>query len=261
MTPAAPRHAPIGDTLETDPHPAPTAKAQTALSFTDDFSAAYDAVWISVSRVTVVSPTGGTELLRHDTPQLLNLPTLRRSGALVANASLPVDATEVRVYVTGTAQLQQLDGSMRDVNLQAPAGYLAFRLEGRDSRSGALALDFDLPNFSLQGNTLVAANGLVTLSVDRSNLAGATGSIQIDVSQASFKRGSAALLGPGLRIEAYLVAATGACRATVMEIEGAAKSGSGSDSDGSDDASRSGNGEIKGNLQGAVLDASKIELD
>lgn len=340
---------------DTAPAAAPTAKAQTALYFTDDFSAAYDAVWISVGRVTVVSPAGETELLRHDTPQLLNLPTLRRSGALVANASLPLDATEVRVYVAGTAQLQQLDGRMLDVNLQAPAGYLAFRLEGWDSRSGALALDFDLPNFSLQGNTLVAATrlashsdlagwnsrhtevrgtvtavsassitvqtpslgvqtfaldaqttflsersagwmpvvgsvvelyssvagqgaqalqfsarqikdrsdasttgsakvhgvvtavagGVVTLSVDRSSLAGATGSIQIDVAQASYKRGSAAVLAPGLRIEAYLVAAAGGgYRAAVLEIEGAAKSGSGSD--GGDDGSRSGYGEVKG---------------
>lgn len=338
------------------PSVAPTAKAQTALYFTDDFSAAYDAVWISVSRVTVVSPAGETELLRHDTPQLLNLPTLRRSGVLVANAGLPLDATEVRVYVGSTAQLQQLDGRMLDVGLQAPAGYLAFRLEGWDSRSGALALDFDLPNFSLQGNTLVAAtrlagstdlagwnsrhtevkgtvtavsansitvqtlalgaqtftldaqttylsersagwmpvvgsvvelyssvsgqgaqalqfsarqvkdrsdagsagsakvhglvtavaNGLLTVSVDRSNLAGATGSIQIDVGQASFKRGSAALLAPGLRIEAYLVAAAGGSgyRATVLEIEGAAKSGASGDGD--DDGSRSGYGEVKG---------------
>ena len=310
--------------------------AQTAIYFTDDFSAVYDAVWISVSRITVLSPAGETELMRYDTPQLLNLPMLRRTGALMTTAGVPVDATEVRVYVAGGARLQQLDGSMLDVGLQAPSGYLSFRLDGWDSRSGAMALDFDLPNFSLQGNTLVAAtrlagstdlagwnsrhtevtgtvtavsatsisvqttalgsqtfmldaqttflsersagwvpvvgsavelyssvagqgsqalqfiartvkdrsagvsassakvhglitavdNGLVTLSVDRSRLVGATGSITVDLRQAIYKRGSAALLAPGMRIEAYLMPATSGTgfSASVLEIDGAAKS-------------------------------------
>jgi hypothetical protein len=350
---------------------ATTLSAQTAVYFTDDFSAAYDAVWISVTRITVLSPAGETELMRYDTPHLLNLPTLRRSGALMATGSVPLDATELRVYVSGSARLQQLDGSMLDVGLQAPAGYLGFRLDGWDSRSGALALDFDLPNFSLQGSTLVAAtrladstdlagwnsrhtevtgkvtavsasrisvqttalgsqtfaldaqttylsersaawlpvvgsvvelyssvtgqgsealqfsarqvkdrsagasagsakvhglisavdNGVVTLSVDRSSLVSATGSISIDVSQASYKRGSAALLAPGMRIEAYLVPASSGTgfSASVLEIEGAAKSdansgdSSGNDSSGNDSHSSSSNdshsssyGEVKG---------------
>ncbi len=317
--------------------------AQTAIYFTDDFSAAYDAVWISVSRITVLSPAGETELMRYDTPQLLNLPMLRRTGALMTTAGVPVDATEVRVYVAGGARLQQLDGSMLDVGLQAPSGYLSFRLDGWDSRSGAMALDFDLPNFSLQGNTLVAAtrlagstdlagwnsrhtevtgtvtavsatsisvqttalgsqtfmldaqttflsersagwvpvvgsavelyssvagqgsqalqfiartvkdrsagvsassakvhglitavdNGLVTLSVDRSRLVGATGSITVDLRQAIYKRGSAALLAPGMRIEAYLMPATSGTgfSASVLEIDGAAKSDANNSSD------------------------------
>lgn len=346
-----------GTGTDQPPATAPTARVQTAVYFTDDFSAAYDAVWVSVSRITVVSPAGETELVRHDTPQLLNLPTLRRTGSLVANASVPLDATEVRVYVDGTARLQQLDGSLLQVGLQAPAGYLGFRLEGWDSSSGALALDFDLPNFRLEGNTLVAAtrlagrtdlagwnsrhtevkgtvtavtptsitvqtaalgtltftldaqttflsersagwqptvgsrieiyssvagqgaqalqfnarqikdrsdagtsgsakvhgvitavdNGIVTLSVDRSSLAQATGSIQVDVRQARYERGSMALLAPGLRLEAYLApAADGAgFVASLLEIEGAAKvraSGNGS----SDDGSSGSYGEVKG---------------
>lgn len=334
---------------------APTARAQTAIYFTDDFSAAYDAVWVSVARITVVSPAGETEVLRYDAPQLLNLPTLRRTGALMATASLPVDATEVRVYVSGTARLQQLDGSLLDVALQAPAGYLGFRLEGWDSRSGALALDFDLPNFSLQGNTLVAATrlagntdlagwnsrrtevkgtvtavsatsitvqtaalgaqtfvldaqttflsertagwtpavgsvvelygsvtgqgaqtlqfnarqvkdrsdassaasgkvhgvvtavngGVLTLTVDRSSLASATGSIRIDMGQARYERGSAGMLTPGLRIEAYVVPSANGngFTASLVEIEGAAKA-SRSGGGGSDDSSSY--GEIKG---------------
>ncbi|GCL64614.1 DUF5666 domain-containing protein [Pseudaquabacterium pictum] len=340
------------------PAQAPTASAQAAIYFTDDFSATYDAVWVSVARVTVVSPAGETEILRHDTPQLINLPTLRRTGALVATASVPLDATEIRVYVSGQARLQTLDGSMQDVTLQAPAGYLGFKLEGWDSRSGALALDFDLPNFRLEGSTLVAAtrlagstdlagwnsryteakgtvtavsatsitvrtdalgsqtftldaqttflsertagwtpvvgsvvelygsvsgqgaqalqfsarqvkdrsdgisaasgkvhgvvtgveNGIVTLTVDRSRLAGATGSIRVDVTQARYERGSAALLAPGMRLEAYLVAAAAGngFTAHLLEIEGASKtrpSGSGADRD--DDAARS-YSEIKG---------------
>lgn len=328
------------------PAAAPTQRAQnaqTAIYFTDDFSAVYDAVWISVSRITVLSPAGETELMRYDTPQLLNLPMLRRTGALMTTAGVPVDATEVRVYVAGGARLQQLDGSMLDVGLQAPSGYLRFRLDGWDSRSGAMALDFDLPNFSLQGNTLVAAtrlagstdlagwnsrhtevtgtvtavsatsisvqttalgsqtfmldaqttflsersagwvpvvgsavelyssvagqgsqalqfiartvkdrsagvsassakvhglitavdNGLVTLSVDRSRLVGATGSITVDLRQAIYKRGSAALLAPGMRIEAYLMPATSGTgfSASVLEIDGAAKSDANNSSD------------------------------
>lgn len=352
---------------------APTARAQTAIYFTDDFSAAYDAVWVSVARITVVSPAGETEVLRYDTPQLLNLPTLRRTGALMATASLPVDATEVRVYVSSTARLQQLDGSLLDVALQAPAGYLGFRLEGWDSRSGALALDFDLPSFRLEGNTLVAAtrlagntdlagwnsrrtevkgtvtavsatsitvqtaalgaqtfvldaqttflsertagwtpavgsvvelygsvagqgaqtlqfnarqvkdrsdagsaasgkvhgvltavdNGVLTVTVDRSSLVTATGSIRIDVGQARYERGSATLLAPGLRIEAHLVPAAGGSgfTAQLLEIEGAAKTRpySGS-SNGNEDDTSTGYGEVKGvvtsvNGQQVVLSA------
>lgn len=340
------------------PAQAPAVRAQAAVYLTDDFSAAHDAVWVSVTRITVVSPAGETEVVRYDTPQLINLPTLRRTGALVATASIPLDATEVRVYVSGQARLQTLDGSMQDVTLQAPAGYLGFRLEGWDSRSGALALDFDLPNFRLEGSTLVPAtrlarstdlagwnsrytevkgtvtavtatsitvqtaalgsqvftldaqttflseraagwtpvvgsmvelhgrvsgqgadalqftarqvkdrsdatsaasgkvhgvvtavdNGMLTLAVDRSSQTGATGSIRVDVSQARYERGSAALLAPGLRIEAYLVPAAGGngFTARLLEVEGAYKTRTpGSGTDQNDEASQS-YGEVKG---------------
>jgi hypothetical protein len=338
--------------------------AQTAIYFTDDFSAVYDAVWISVSRITVLSPAGETELMRYDTPQLLNLPMLRRTGALMTTAGVPVDATEVRVYVAGGARLQQLDGSMLDVGLQAPSGYLSFRLDGWDSRSGAMALDFDLPNFSLQGNTLVAAtrlagstdlagwnsrhtevtgtvtavsatsisvqttalgsqtfmldaqttflsersagwvpvvgsavelyssvagqgsqvlqftarrvkdrsagvsassakvhglitavdNGLITLSVDRSSLVGATGSITVDLRQAIYKRGSAALLAPGMRIEAYLMPATSGTgfSASVLEIDGAAKSDANNSSDSDSDSNSNSNSNSYAEVKGVI---------
>lgn len=134
----------------------------TAVYFTDDFSAEYDAVWISVSRVTAVSPSGETQLAQFEPAQLVNLPTLRRTGALMATAQVPRDATAVRVYVGGSAQLQQLDGSMLTASLAAPGGYLEFRLEGWNTASGALALDFDLPRFTLQNGVLTAATRIAS---------------------------------------------------------------------------------------------------
>lgn len=140
------------------------APAATAVYFTDDFSSAYDAVWLSVSRVTVVSPATETELAAYRPAKLINVPTLRRAGALVATVAIPADATTVRVYVGSQARLQKPDGTMMDVALAAPLGYLEFRLEGWNAASGALALDFDLPRFNLQGNTLLPAIRVATSS-------------------------------------------------------------------------------------------------
>lgn len=325
----------------------------TSVYFTDDFSAEHDAVWITVTRVTVVSPTGETQLAAFNPGQSVNLPTLRRTGALMAVAAVPADATSVRVYVGSTAQLQQLDGSLRNVSLQAPAGYLEFRLEGWNSSSGALALDFDLPKFVLQGNTLVpstrvasnddfagwnqryaevegsvtaitdtslslttkhhgsrtvaldanttfiskrsaswrpavgdkveiysavvgqgtdglqltaravkdetqsgtdtiglnkvdvvvsAVSGtLVTANVTKSKNAGLTGSVVFDIASAYFKRGSAGLIVPGVKVEAYLVQQGNAWVASAIEIQGAAKS-----DDGRYGSYQSGYSELKG---------------
>ncbi len=143
--------------------PAPeVATSRTAVYFTDDFSAAYDAVWISVSRVTVVNPSGETQVALFEPAQLVNLPTLRRTGALMATADLPLDATAIRVYVDSAAQLQQLDGSMLPVSLAATGGYLEFRLEGWNAATGSLALDFDLPRFTLQNGVLTAATRIAS---------------------------------------------------------------------------------------------------
>lgn len=138
------------------------AQGLTSIYFTDDFSALYDAVWVSATRVTVVSPTGEVQVAAFNPEKLINLPTLRRSGALVATAAIPANATSVRVYVGPTARLQNLDGSLVDVALSAPGGFIEFKLEGWNSVSGALALDFDLPRFTLSGNTLMPAVRLAT---------------------------------------------------------------------------------------------------
>lgn len=320
--------------------PAPTtaaAQGATAVYFTDDFSATYDAVWLSVSRVTVVSPAAETELVAFAPAKLINLPTLRRTGALVATATIPADATAVRVYVGAQAKLQQLDGTLLDVTLAAPTGYLEFKLEGWSAGSGALALDFDLPRFTLQGTTLVpatrvadsndysawnqryaevegtvaqvtptsivldtrsmgqrsfavdnnttfvssrsatwspavgdrveiksavtgqGATGLqftahtvkdetqstsggltkiegvvtgvagtqVTATVDHSENSTVLGSVTFDIANATFKRGTAASLLPGVRVEAYLTTAGSAWAAKAVEIEGAARTGAG----------------------------------
>ena len=141
-----------------DPGTPTVQPSATALYFTDDFSTAYDAVWVSISRVTAVNAAGTETQLLAYTPSLrLNLPQLRDAGNWAAKAQIPADTVAIRVYVDATAQLQKLDGSLLDVTLSTPAGYLSFKLEGWDRASGVLALDFDLPRFTLQGTTLVAA--------------------------------------------------------------------------------------------------------
>jgi hypothetical protein len=142
--------------------PPTTARAATAVYFTDDFSTDYDAVWLSISRVTVVSPAAETELAAYSPAKLVNLPTLRRAGALVAAATIPAEATAVRIYVGTQAKLQKPDGTLMDVALAAPSGYLEFKLEGWNASTGVLALDFDLPRFQLQGNTLTPATRVAT---------------------------------------------------------------------------------------------------
>ncbi|MDP1649465.1 MAG: DUF5666 domain-containing protein [Rubrivivax sp.] len=316
---------------------APTAPALTAVYFTDDFSARYDAVWITVTRVTAVGPSGETELAAYTPARPFNLPALRQAGALVAKVPVPADTTSVRVYVQPQAQLQQLDGSLLDLPLAAPNGWLEFRLEGWAVGSGVLALDFDLPRFALQGQQLVpatrlasnddfagwnqrtadvegtvlavatdrvtvqtrhygtaavlldanttywsqrsgstwrpaagdrieiaaavagqgstlsytaltvkdetdaAAAGLgkiegmitaydgtsITLSVRDSQLAGATGSVLINVASAAYTRGSAALLAPGVKVEAHVAAQGASWVASALEVDGAPKTGTG----------------------------------
>lgn len=315
--------------------PPTTARATTAVYFTDDFSTDYDAVWLSISRVTVVSPAAETELAAYAPAKLVNLPTLRRAGALVAAATIPADATAVRVYVGTQAKLQKPDGTLMDVGLATASGYLEFKLEGWNASTGVLALDFDLPHFRLQGNTLVpatrvatsndyagwnhrgteiegtvvqasatslvldtrtlgrrtvavdsnttfvstrsatwtpavgdtvdvkasvagqgadalqltalvvedhsaaassdaakvegvvtAVNGsVVTVSIDHSENSAALGTLSFDMAGATFKRGNAASVAVGVRIEAYLTQSGAAWTAKIVEIEGAAKSG------------------------------------
>lgn len=142
--------------------PEPVAGTLAAVYFTDDFSAEHDAVWITISKVTAVTPAGEVELISYATPLSVNLPELRRSGLLAATSTIPADATAVRVYAGNTARLQKLDGTLMDVTLALPAGYLEFKLEGWKRNEGALALDFDLPRFTLSGSTLTPATRLAT---------------------------------------------------------------------------------------------------
>lgn len=134
--------------------PLPGSAPLTAVYFTDDFSARYDAVWITVTRVTAVSPSGETALTSFEPGQPFNLPMLRQAGALVAQTAVPADATAIRVYAEPQARLQALDGSVQTLNLVMPAGYLSFSLDGWDAASGVLALDFDLPNFEVANGQL-----------------------------------------------------------------------------------------------------------
>lgn len=144
------------------PAPAPTTTPLTAVYFTDDFSARYDAVWITVSRVTAVGPNGETELTAFTPARPFNLPQLKQAGSLIANISLPSGSTSIRVYVQSNAKLQLLDGSTLEVPLVAPKGWLEFRLESWAPESGVLALDFDLPKFELIGGQLNASTRLAS---------------------------------------------------------------------------------------------------
>jgi hypothetical protein len=319
-----------------------TAKAAAAsLYFTDDFSADYDAVWIGITKVVAVNAAGTeTALVSFAPSKHLNLPMLRQAGTWAGGISVPGDAVAVRVYTEPKAQLQRLNGSLLDVTLNLTGGYLAFKLESWDRATGVLALDFDLPRFTLQGTVLTAAtrvagsseygawnhrdtelkgrvtaltassltldtgligsrvfvldgntsfvstlsanwmpavgdsvevygtldgqgtdlrfqarvvkqrnasgtgnttevkgnvtavNGsVVTLSVSSASTGGPTGLVTLDLAQAAFKRGSLASLAVGQRLEAYLLPAGAGWSAVAVEVDGAAKTGSGAKSD------------------------------
>lgn len=311
-----------------------SAQKATALYFTDDFAADHDAVWITITKVTAVTPAGEVDLVSFDPPQLVNVPMLKRTGALMGTPTIPADATALRVHVGSAARIQQLNGSLRDVTLAATGGYIEVRIEGWKRDSGVLSLDFDLPRFTLQGNTLTpavrlasdtdysgwsqryaevkgsvvsvsansivlntryygqrtfaidtntvfvsrssttwraaagdtvevygavtgqgadglqftartiedkssssaaaglskvegrvtAVNGtLVTADIQSSKNAAAVGPLTFDIATAVFKRGSAALVRPGVKIEAYLQQQGSAWLASVIEVEGAVK--------------------------------------
>jgi RNase P/RNase MRP subunit p29 len=347
---------------------APAQKA-TALYFTDDFAADHDAVWITVTKVTAVTPAGEVELVAFDPPQLINVPMLKRTGALMGTPTIPADATALRVHVGSAARIQQLDGSLRDVTLAAPGGYIEVRIEGWKRDSGVLTLDFDLPRFTLQGNALTpavrlagnddyagwsdryaeikgnvvsisansivlntprygqrtitidtntvfvsrgnatwrpvagdtvevdgavtgqgaeglqftaraieqksssatagltkvegrvtAVNGsLVTADIESSKHAAAVGSLTFDIAAAVFKRGSAALVSPGVKVDAYLQQQGATWVASVVEVEGAAKS-----DEGSSGSQANAYAEVKGQVVSAtgnvvVLTADHVE--
>ncbi|MEW5837153.1 MAG: DUF5666 domain-containing protein [Pseudomonadota bacterium] len=318
--------------------PQASAQRATALYFTDDFASDHDAVWITVTKVSAVTPAGEVDLVSFDPPQLVNVPMLKRTGALMGTPTIPADATALRVHVGSAARIQQLNGTLRDVTLAAPGGYIEVRIEGWRRDSGVLTLDFDLPRFTLQGNTLTpavrlagdddysgwseryaevkgsvmsisansivlntrhygqrtftidtntvfvsrssatwrpvagdtvevygavtgqgadglqftaraiedkssssaagltkvegrvtAVNGtLVTADIEASKHSSAVGPLTFDIAAAVFKRGSAALVRPGVKVEAYLQQQGSTWIASVVEIEGAAKSDDGS---------------------------------
>ncbi len=310
-------------------------KAAAALYFTDDFSASYDAVWIAVSKVVVVNAAGTeTELVSFAPSKRLNISQLRQAGTWAAGVQVPADATSVRVYADASAQLQKLDGSMLNVTLSLTGGYLSFKLDTWDRNSGVLALDFDLPRFTLQGTTLTASTrvagsaeysgwnhrdaevkgkvsavtatsltvdaglagtrvfvldtntsfvsaasaswqpavgdtvevystlsgqgadvqfkarvvkqrsatgmgnttevkgnvtavkgSVVTLNISSAGYGGPTGVVDLDLAQATFKRGSLASLAVGMRLEAYLLPAGTGWTGAAVEVDGAAKTG------------------------------------
>jgi len=147
--------APTSQASTTPPGP---KAAAVSLYFTDDFSAHYDAVWIGVSKVVAVNAAGlETELVSFMPSKRLNISQLRQAGTWAAGAQVPGDAVAVRVYADTAAQLQQLDGSLLNVTLNLTSGYVSFKLDTWDRNTGVLALDFDLPRFTLQGTTLTAA--------------------------------------------------------------------------------------------------------
>lgn len=143
------------DIASTTPVAPSTANIQ--LFITDDFSAEHDAVWLTINRISAVNGTGETTLVTYDPGLVVNLPTLKRAGAWLGNATIPTDAHTVRIYVEPTAKLQALDGGIKTVTVVTEGGYVSLRIDDWDHRSGVLAVDFDLPKFVLQGNVLTVA--------------------------------------------------------------------------------------------------------
>jgi len=152
------------ETTVSTPNPPVSQLVDVKLYITDDFSAEHEAVWVSISKITAVNAAGETVLVSYDPALSVNLPTLKRAGAWLGNAKIPSDATSIRVYIGSTAKLQTLAGTVKDVNVVTEGGYISIRLDGWSSQSGVLAVDFDLPKFVLQGNTLTVATRLATSS-------------------------------------------------------------------------------------------------
>lgn len=139
------------------------ASVQTVqLYLTDDFSTDYDAVWITLNKVTAATATGETTLVTYSPGLAVNLPTLKRTGSWLGTAQIPSNVTSLRIYAASTARIQALDGTLKDVALSLPSGYIELKLDSWQPSSGVLAADFDLPKFVLQGNTLVVATRVAT---------------------------------------------------------------------------------------------------
>lgn len=146
--------------------PGGSATATTAAIYlTDDFSSEYEAVWVSVSRITAVQGNSETELAAFSPARVVNLPELKRAGLFAGNATIPAGTTAFRVYVGADARIRGLDGVERTVQLARTANsYIEFNGTTWVSQSGVVALDFDLPRFVLTGNVLTPATRLADTS-------------------------------------------------------------------------------------------------
>lgn len=142
----------------------PTATTTALVYLTDSFDTQYEAVWVTVTKI--VAYNGATETVLADysaSPLAVNLPTLKRAGLLVSKSAIPLDTTEIRIFVDGEARLVGLDGVTQTVPLaRVDTGYLRVAVSGLSSGTGTLALDFDLPNFQLVNGVLQPATRLAT---------------------------------------------------------------------------------------------------
>lgn len=158
--------------LPATPNPSPTATATPTASttafiyLTDGFDTQYDAVWITVGKIVAWNGSSETVLADYSAaPLSVNLPTLKRGGLLATKASIPLDTVEIRVYVDGQARLVGLDGVTQTVSLaRVGSGYLPIGISGLSQSTTSLALDFDLPNFTLVNGTLQPSTRLATQS-------------------------------------------------------------------------------------------------
>lgn len=128
------------------------------LYITDDFSTEYDAVWVTISKISFSN--GSTEqiaLSTEQSPITVNITQLKRSGLFVEKISIPTDATHVRIYLDQGAKLITLDGRTINASIaREDGGYISVPLGGYNPSTGSLIIDFDLPSFSLSGSTLTA---------------------------------------------------------------------------------------------------------
>lgn len=160
-------------TSSTSAAPTTTAASSYQLQtyITDDLSADYAKVWVSIEKITALNSAGTSVTLfdASSSPVAVNLASLANVGQFLSSLSLPADLyTEIRVTLSNSVQLVSTDG-LTTTNAKFSSTGSSFVWRIRDlslnpATTGQLVLDFDLKKFSYNAST-----GLVTPSIEARN--------------------------------------------------------------------------------------------